>query len=68
MGIGINDLDDDDFGMGFEPSHQEENTNEENQYLNNFQNEENNEGEENLLSDFLKTRGIDDMQKIKFEE
>ena len=67
MGIGINDLDDDDFGMGFEPSHQEKNTDEENQYLNNFQNEENDKGEENLLSDFLKTRGIDDMQKIKFE-
>jgi hypothetical protein len=30
MGIGINDLDDDDFGMGFEPSHQERNTDEEN--------------------------------------
>jgi hypothetical protein len=28
MNIGINDLDDDDFGMGFEPSNQEHSVNE----------------------------------------
>ena len=62
MQIGINDLDDDDFGMGFEPSepqqlepdHQEPQVEE--------------PVSDDYLSDFLKTRGIDDASKIKFED
>ena len=58
MQIGINDLDDDDFGLeSQEPLNQEPTT---------YQEPEPQEGD--YLSDFLKTRGIDDTSKIKFED
>lgn len=64
MQIGINDLDDDDYGMGFEPSQPEPPVQESSiqEPLNG--NEEN----DDFLSDFLRTRGIDDISKIKFED
>ena len=63
MQIGINDLDDDDFGMGFEPTEpqQPEVDPQEPQV-------EEPVNEDDYLSDFLKTRGIDDASKIKFED
>lgn len=66
MQISINDLDDDDYGMGFEPSNQELSAQEpltQEPYA-----QEPTEEEGDLLSDFLKTRGIDDTSKIKFED
>lgn len=62
MQIGINDLDDDDFGMGFEPSEPQ-------QLEPNHQEPQVEEPvSDDYLSDFLKTRGIDDASKIKFED
>ena len=61
MAIGINDLDDDDFGMGFEPQEhpkQEPTIVEPNQPS---------QQENDYMSDFLKSRGIEDSSKIKFE-
>ena len=66
MTIGINDLDDDDFGMGFEPTAQEQPEEEPEVYQPATQEPEQNN--DDLLSDFLKTRGIDDASKIKFED
>ena len=68
MQIGINDLDDDDFGMGFTPSNQEvqnpeEPKNQEPPIQKPPVNEDN-----DFMSDFLKTRGIEDISKIKFED
>lgn len=63
MQIGINDLDDDDFGMGFKPSTQEPPATQEPPIKEPPANED-----DNFLSDFLKTRGIDDKSKIKFED
>ena len=63
MQIGINDLDDDDFGMGFEPT--------EPQQIQEPQIQEPQVEEpvnDDYLSDFLKTRGIDDASRIKFED
>ena len=56
MQIGINDLDDDDFGLEYnqEPSPGQEPSNQ--------------DGNDDFLADFLKTRGIDDTSKIKFED
>ena len=64
MQIGINDLDDDDFGMGFEPSVQEP----EPEPINPEPTPVQEPQEEDYLADFLKTRGIDDIDKIKFED
>ena len=62
MQIGINDVDDDDFGMGFEPSEPQ-------QLEPNHQEPQVEEPvSDDYLSDFLKTRGIDDASKIKFED
>ena len=65
MAIGINELDDDDFGMGFDPQPKEDDDN-------NIQNppisQSSNDEEDDFMSDFLKTRGIDDIDKIKFED
>ena len=60
MQIGINDLDDDDFGMGFEPSQepQQEPT---------YQEPQESARDDDYLSDYLRSRGIDDASKIKFE-
>ena len=66
MQIGINDLDDDDFGTGFESSQQVIETPEQN---NSTQEPPTaNEEDDDFVSDFLKTRGIDDISKIKFED
>lgn len=65
MAIGIDDLDDDDFGMGFEPSNQEPSNQDPPQYVE-LQNVQ--QGENEFISDFLRTRGIDDISKIKFED
>ena len=62
MSIGINDLDDDDFGMGFEPQEppkQEPTIVEPNQ--------PSQQEDDDYMSDFLKSRGIEDSSKIKFE-
>lgn len=69
MAIGINDLDDDDFGMGFTPSNQESQHQEVslNQEINNVTPPQN-QIQDDFVSDFLKTRGIDDISKIKFED
>ena len=69
MQIGINDLDDDDFGMGFEPSNQES-SNEESQVNqeSSINEESSNQNDDEFLSDFLRTRGIDDISRIKFED
>ena len=63
MQIGINDLDDDDYGMGFEPTQPQQ---EEPEQIVTGQSEE--IVDDSLLSDFLKTRGIDDISRIKFED
>lgn len=66
MAIGINDLDDDDFGMGFENQpngEQEPEGNQEPSHQPQQQNED-----DDFVADFLKTRGIDDITKIKFED
>ncbi len=63
MGIGINGLDDDDFGMGFTPQEPPQQQQYENQEL-----PKGSETEDEFLSDFLKTRGIDDISKINFED
>lgn len=69
MQIGINDLDDDDFGMGFEPSNQQNQEQEDHNDDNNHNNDDNyNQNDDEFLSDFLKTRGINDISKIKFED
>lgn len=65
MGIGINDLDDDDFGMGFEPTPQEPPAQEPPLQEPSYQEPQN---QDDLVSDFLKTRGIDDISKIKFDD
>ena len=67
MAIGINDLDDDDFGMGFEPTEQNDvnnNTSSQQEQVT----QQTQSSEDDFLSDFLKTRGIDDISRIKFED
>ena len=66
MQIGINDLDDDDFGMGFEPSVPSQEP--EPEPINPEPTPVQEPQEEDYLADFLKTRGIDDIDKIKFED
>ena len=56
MAIGINDLDDDDDVMEVEPQ----------QFVQTH--EEPTEPEGDVMSDFLRTRGIDDMSSINFED
>ena len=68
MAIGINDLDDDDFGMGFEPTEQNEVNNNTQQYQEQVSTSVQNDSEDEFISDFLRTRGIDDISKIKFED
>lgn len=64
MAIGINDLDDDDFGMGFEPQPNEEKHDDDHQQQQQVENNNN----DDFVADYLKTRGIDDISKIKFED
>ena len=66
MQIGINDLDDDDFGMGFEPSNQET-LNQETQDNQESNEEVINQNNDDFIADFLKSKGIDDPSRIKFE-
>ena len=66
MAIGINDLDDDDFGMGFEPQLNEEKHDGEESHQQQQQIE--NDNDDDFVADYLKTRGIDDISKIKFED
>ena len=68
MAIGINDLDDDDFGMGFEPTEQNSVNETVPQHQEQPTHVEQNDSEDDFLSDFLRTRGIDDISKIKFED
>ena len=65
MAIGIYDLDDDDYGMGQEQSNPEP---EPSPYVNYEDSTPDNQSDDDFLSDFLKTRGIDDASKIKFED
>ena len=65
MAIGIYDLDDDDYGMGQEQSNPEP---EPSPYVNYEDSTPDNQNDDDFLSDFLKTRGIDDASKIKFED
>ncbi len=67
MAIGINDLDDDDFGMGFEPTEQNDVNNDASSQQEQVT-QQSQSSEDDFLSDFLKTRGIDDISKIKFED
>lgn len=67
MAIGINDLDDDDFGMGFEPSKQEPPAQEPPAQEPPAE-PSSQEEDGDFISDYLKTRGIDDISKIKFED
>lgn len=61
MQIGINDLDDDDYGV--------EEIQDQPDQVTTVVNEPVQQGnEDEFLSDFLKTRGIDDISKIKFED
>ncbi len=60
MAIGINDLDDDDVVV----SSQEENTT----IDNNYQNSLSESNDDDYISDFLKSRGIDDPTKIQFAD
>ena len=64
MGIGIDDLYDDDEML--EAQNQDEN--QENQEENQKQEQNQQNQDENFLGDFLKTRGIDNLQKINFED
>ena len=69
MQIGINDLDDDDFGTGLESPDEGSQNQETNTYQGGFvNNENNNQDDDEFLSDFLKTKGIDDISKIQFED
>ena len=63
MGIGIDDLYDDDEML--EAQNQDENQENQEEFQ---QQEQNQNQDEDFLGDFLKTRGIDDLQKINFED
>ena len=67
MAIGINDLDDDDYGMEFEPSVQEP-VQEPPTVQEPPVQEPPTKEDDNFLSDFLKTKGIEDISRIKFED
>lgn len=63
MAIGIDDLYDDDDVLNPQNQDGNQETHEESE-----QQEQNQNQEEDFLGDFLKTRGIDDLQKINFED
>ena len=67
MAIGINDLDDDDYGMGFEPSVQEP-VQEPPTIQEPPVQESPTKEDDNFLSDYLRTKGIEDISRIKFED
>ena len=62
MAIGINDLDDDDIQVNGEQQNNQPPVNSELSSTN----QENDQ--DDIMSDFLKSRGIDDLSKIKFED
>ena len=66
MGIGINDLYDDDDFVGTEIVNEEQPDQEPQGQPDN--NQESQIDNDDFLSDFLKTRGIDDISRIKFED
>lgn len=61
MAIGIDELDDDDI---FEGSQEENPTDEPSGY----QQQESNDDDDSFMSDFLRSKGIDDPSRIKFED
>lgn len=61
MAIGIDELDDDDI---FEGSQEENPVDEPSGY----QQQESNDGDDSFMSDFLRSKGIDDPSRIKFED
>lgn len=61
MAIGIDELDDDDI---FEGSQEEDPTNEPSGY----QQQQSNDDDDSFMSDFLRSKGIDDPSRIKFED
>lgn len=63
MAIGINDLDDDDYGTGFEPTQQQQQPEPPVVTPQQSSNQD-----DSFVSDFLKTKGIDDISRIKFED
>lgn len=67
MAIGINDLDDDDLDLKQEESN-EQNYNQNQYSFSGYQAETSHDDNDSFISDFLKTRGIDDISKIKFED
>lgn len=67
MAIGINDLDDDDLDLKQEESN-EQNYNQDQYSFTGYQTEVSHDDDDSFISDFLKTRGIDDISKIKFED
>ena len=67
MAIGINDLDDDDLDLKQEESN-EQNYNQDQYSFSGYQTETSHDDNDSFISDFLKTRGIDDISKIKFED
>lgn len=67
MAIGINDLDDDDLDLKQEESN-EQNYNQDQYSFTGYQTEASHDDDDSFISDFLKTRGIDDISKIKFED
>lgn len=62
MPIGIDDLDDDDILETSEPSQQVQDV------TPSYQPQQSNEEDDNFMSDFLRSKGIDDPSKIKFED
>ena len=61
MAIGINDLDDDDYGFEQEQII-------DNQPVQQQDQPPYNQGDDDFISDYLKTKGINDISKIKFED
>ena len=69
MNIGINDLDDDDFGTGFpQPGQEPADLTEPNNQPPQVSDGELSQDEDDFLSDYLRTKGIEDPSKIKFSD
>ena len=62
MAIGINDLDDDDIQVNGEQQNNQPPVNSE------FSSTNQENDQDDIMSDFLKSRGIDDLSRIKFED
>lgn len=68
MNLGINDLYDDDDDVIVNQEENQEGSQEENQQNSFESSQENNNEENDLLLDILKSRGINDIDKIKFQD